>query len=147
MKHFDKVFKREYWNSNIPEIVESRYKFIGLIIALLISLLLYVTIKMGDNRWNKRISNITTEANKKQDYIKSQLDSARVINLNTQRKIYELEGSLSQDSARQSLLNKKLNDGINQIKKINEKNYIPAATINQQLDFISTVKYEEYSRN
>lgn len=147
MKHFDKVFKREYWNSNIPEIVESRFKFIGLIIALLISLLLYVTIKMGDNRWNKRISNITTEANKKQDYIKSQLDSARVINLNTQRKIYELEGSLSQDSARQSLLNKKLNDGINQIKKINEKNYIPAATINQQLDFISTVKYEEYSRD
>ena len=147
MKHFDKVFKREYWNSNIPEIVESRFKFIGLLIALLISLLLYVTIKMGDNRWNKRISKITTESNKKQDYIKSQLDSAKVINLHTQRKIYELEGSLSQDSARQSLLNKKLNDGINQIKKINEKNYIPAATINQQLDFISTVKYEEYSRN
>lgn len=147
MKHFDKVFKREYWHSNIPEIVESRFKFIGLIIALLISLLLYVTIKMADNRWNKRISKITNEANKKQDYIKSQLDSARIINLHTQRKIYELEGSLSQDSVRQSLLNKKLNDGINQIKKINEKNYIPAATINQQLDFISTVKYEEYSRN
>lgn len=144
MKNFKKAFTYNYWHSNDPDLVESKFKLIGLLFAVLVSILIFVSLKMSDNRWNKRVENITEDAAKKQEEIKSELDSANIVNWQTQRKVFQLQGSLKEDSIRQSLMNNKLNEGFNEILKINENNYIPDATVNEQLDFIRTVRHKEY---
>lgn len=144
MRNFKHILTYDYWQSDKPEFVESKFKLIGLIVVILVSILLFVALRMNDKKWDKRVGDINETANEQQRQLMEKLDSANVVNWQTQREVYELQGSLKADSISQAATNQMLNQGFNEILKFknNEKNYIPNATVAEQLEFIQSVKYK-----
>lgn len=144
MKNFRHILTYDYWHSDKPEFVESKFKLMGFLIVILVSILVFVALRMNDNKWDKRVDKINDSANERQKELLKELDSAKIVNWQTQREVYELQGSLKEDSIRQSATNQMLNQGFNEILKFknDEKKYIPNATVTEQLEFIQSVKYK-----
>ena len=144
MKYFREILSKEYWENNSPEYTESKFKFFGLIIAILVCIFGYTIQRMNDNRLNEKIANINQQAEKRQRELKIELDSLNLAGWLMSNKIHKMELSLKDDSIRQSQDRFNFNKNFNELKnyKKNEKNHIPNATFNEQFDFISKYKYQ-----
>lgn len=145
MKLFKEMFTKEYWESNAPRYAESKFKLMGLILAILVCLFAYALLRMSDNRYQDRINDINNSSIERQRVILNKLDSAKWTNALLAEEVDHLNQSIKDDSIIQanSILN--LNQSLNELKyyRNNEKVHIPNATFDKQLEFIRTVKHEE----
>ena len=146
MKLFKEVFTKEYWENHAPEYTESKFKLLGLVLAILVSLFAYTLLRMNSNRYQTKIDKINTESHKRQELIFKKLDSARLVNALLAEEIDDLNQSLKDDSVTQANSIKDLSQSLNELLKYrnNEKAHIPDATFDEQLEFIRTVKHEEF---
>ena len=94
----------------------------------------------------KRIENIAYEYIQQQERFKKIYDSTAVERLKMTFKMVEMEKELRKMREQDELFNKIHEDKIKELEKKyrNEKDYIPDATTQQQLDYLSNYKYEPF---
>lgn len=150
MKNFNKILTYDYWHSDNPNYVKSKWRLAGIIILILTSILVFMGIRMTENRLNEKfngkIEGINKASEASQIKTKQKLDSLHLKLIVTEAEVKTVKNELNAHSNNATEFQKQYQKEYNQLLKSrqDEKNYVTDATLDEQLRVIERAKYIPY---